>query len=83
MFLLGQSIGCAFATYTLTNSWNYRDIDPQELFKGVILECPFTSLEEVFYHKVPCFANVLSFIGFFKKLNCPNINRIGQITLPI
>lgn len=67
----------------MTHEWNYRDIDPQELFKGLILECPFTRLEEVFYYKVPYFAAILSFIGFFETLNFPNIDRIGRITVPI
>ena len=83
VFLLGQSIGAAFATYTLTNSWNYDGIDPQELFKGVILECPFTTLENVVDHKAPLAAKILRFIGFFDNLNCPNIDRVGRITLPM
>ena len=83
MFLFGQSIGCAFATYTLTNRWNFDKIDPQELFCGVILECPFTTLEDAFYHKVPYLAPLFSMLGFFENLNCPNIDRIGKITIPI
>ena len=51
IYLMGKGLGAAFATYMATECRSRDGVHPSSVFKGLILESAFTSVEGLFKHR--------------------------------
>ena len=78
IFLMGKSFGSAVATYTMTELSSRDGHSCKTIFKGLILECGFTSAQA-------CIAHLTSgylLKTFYSDIKWPTIERIENVQVP-
>lgn len=78
IYLHGKSMGTAVATYTVTELVSREGPTPKQLFKGLILECGFTTAQKIINMKVgPKIAQT-----FMSDIKWETEERIVNVEIP-
>jgi len=75
---MGKSFGAAVATYISTEIKSKEGLPASQVFKGLILESAFTSVEELVKHKTKGWIPKT----FFSDNKWPTIERISNVRTP-